>query len=230
MKTKKTQLFLLHFAGGNCYSYQFLRENFSNEFDFIPLELPGRGKRLAEPLIKSRIEAIDDYFFQIKELRNEQPFVVYGHSMGASLGLEVVKELEKIAELPNAFIASGNAGPGTGDNKSRYLMNDEDLKTELRRLGGVPEEVLSNQELCDFFIPIIKADFEVIEKVDQISSQKKIKTPIYAMMGDEEDTVSKIGNWKNYAEEIFDYKIFSGNHFFIHEHKEELFDLIKTWG
>ncbi len=48
---KKTQLFLLHFAGGNYYSFRFMFPQL-NEFEIIPVELPGRGKRMKENLLK----------------------------------------------------------------------------------------------------------------------------------------------------------------------------------
>ena len=93
------QLFLLHFAGGNCYSYEFLIKKILrsalSKIDCYALELPGRGKRLDEELIVDKNDAIVDYVSQIKKLRNGKPYIIYGHSMGATLGLSVVKKMEK---------------------------------------------------------------------------------------------------------------------------------------
>lgn len=57
----KPQLFLLHFADGNCYSFLFLREYLEQDFELHFLELPGRGKRLLEPLVHTLDEAVSDY-------------------------------------------------------------------------------------------------------------------------------------------------------------------------
>ncbi|HAP63992.1 MAG TPA: thioesterase, partial [Cytophagales bacterium] len=40
MATEQPQLFLLHFAGGNCYSFQFLKNIVPQQISFLPLELP----------------------------------------------------------------------------------------------------------------------------------------------------------------------------------------------
>ena len=57
---------------------------------------------------------------------------------------------------------AGNSGPGTGDRKLRSVLNDEDLKEELRSLGGVSDEVLNYEDLFNFFAPIIRSDFGIV--------------------------------------------------------------------
>jgi external thioesterase TEII len=46
---EKPQLFLLHFAGGSCYSFQFMLP-YLKDFNVLPIELPGRGRRIKESL------------------------------------------------------------------------------------------------------------------------------------------------------------------------------------
>src|SRR5687768_7922731 len=97
---QKTRLFLLHFGGGNRYSFQFLKPHLVDHFEFLPLELPGRGRRMNEPLLVDDALAVKDYVNQINGLRDNAAFVIYGHSMGASLGLRVTKELENLGIPP----------------------------------------------------------------------------------------------------------------------------------
>ena len=229
-KVGKFQLFLLHFAGGSCYSFDFLKKDFDGDIEFIALELPGRGKRFNEPLLKSKKEAIDDYCKQIKSLSNGSSFVIYGHSMGASLALGVVAKLEQAGYYPKRLVVSGNAGPGVQkkENVIRYLLDDFQFKEELRSLGGIPEEVLTNSILYDFFAPIMRADFECIEKKSAENQNIDIlQTPIYAMMGSEEECCDAITNWTSFTSANFEYKILKGNHFFIYDHASELAVLLK---
>ncbi|MCV9927833.1 alpha/beta fold hydrolase [Flavobacterium sp. LS1R49] len=225
----KNQLFLLHFAGGSSFSFDFLKKKLDYSIISIALELPGRGKRMDENLIRSKEKAIDDYCNQIVKLRSGSPFVIYGHSMGATLGLSVVSKLEKLGHFPEQLIVSGNAGPGVKKKKDfmRYLLSDAEFKDELRELGGIPEEVLKNDELYDFFAPIIRADFECLEK-DYFSEKGiVINTPIYAMMGTEEETCHEIENWEKFTDSDFQYRVLDGNHFFIYRHPEELAAVLK---
>ncbi len=225
----KAQLFLLHFAGGSCYSFDFLKKSIHSDIEFIPLELPGRGKRLQEKLIISKEDAINDYLKQIKVLRNDKPFLVFGHSMGATLGLSIVNKLEANGDSPEMLIVSGNAGPGIVEEKiKRYLLKDEEFKQMLIKLGGIPNEVLESEELYNFFSPILRADFEVLEKDTFLEEKIKIATPIFALMGSEEKTVNKIENWGNFTTGSLKCKILEGNHFFIYNYIEEIAALINN--
>lgn len=231
---QRHQLFLLHFAGGSRYSFDFLKQYMGMHIDFLPLEIPGRGKRFKEALLKNKTEAVQDYCKQIKAFRNKQPYIIYGHSMGATLGLNIVAELEKENDAPIHLILSGNSGPGIEEYvdgeklPERHSMDDATFKAELRRLGGIPEEVLENKELYDLFSPIMRADFEILEKDAYSEKGLKINTPIYAMMGSEETTKDDIDNWKNFTTKKCTSEIVEGNHFFINEHPKRIAEVINT--
>lgn len=229
------QLFFLHFAGGNCYSYDFLKPYCNAAFELHCLELPGRGKRFSEDLLYDKAAAIADYVAQLKILRNSQPYLLFGHSMGASLGLHVCQQMEAQGDGPESLIVSGNAGPGIvveeeeSDEQEkeekrgpRYLLETEEFKEALRELGGIPEEVLETAELFDFFAPIIRADFEIVEKEDALNENIKLHTPIFAIMGSEEEDQQHIDNWKRFTRNKFRSRLFSGGHFFIHKHPKAL--------
>lgn len=217
------QLFLLHFAGGNVFSFEFLRKEITH-FDFIPLELPGRGKRHKEHLIKNKDQAIADYFQQIKSLRNGAPYLIYGHSMGATLGLSVAAKMEIAGDAPQALVVSGNAGPGIKKSSDilRHKLDDFNFKKELLSLGGIPAGISENEELFDYFLPIMRADFECLEKDPFSEKGLKLNIPIHAVMGAEEETCQEIENWKNFTEGAFTSEIWSGNHFFIHHNAAAL--------
>lgn len=222
------QLFLLHFAGGSVYSFDFLKKELKKNITFIPLELPGRGKRYDEELLKNKEKAVNDYFNQIRLLRDGKPYLIYGHSMGATLGLSVTAKLEASGDPPLKLIVSGNAGPGVKKENAiiRYLLDDDEFKRELKELGGMPSEVLENIDLYSYFSPIMRADFECIEKYFFSEKGIQINVPIHAIMGNDEKTSDKIENWKDFTKSDFEYTILIGNHFFIYDHPVELLNII----
>lgn len=222
---KKAQLFLLHFAGGSCYSFQFLMPML-RDFDVIALELPGRGKRMAEPLVKNFDEAARDIYAQLLPKISAPVFLIYGHSMGAYLALRVANMLEKAGKTAAAVIVSGNAGPGVMDPKKRYLMETDELKEELKSIGGVPDEVLQDHELFSFFEPVLRSDFEVAENTG-MENEPAISSPLFAMMGSTEDGAEDIANWANYTKSSFRHEILEGDHFFIHKHPKRMAAIIK---
>lgn len=223
----KPQLFLLHFAGGNKYSFNFLKEWLEPTFEVISLELPGRGNRVKERLLKEKSEAVQDYLKQIQSARKQVPYLIYGHSMGASLGFEVTSILEESQDPPEALILTGNPGPEVGECKNRHKMSDDEFKNELNTLGGVLKEFIENEELYTYFSTILRADFKLLEKTHNQEFKGVLKkVPIIAIMGTNEEHADKIDNWKRYTNNNAITQLLEGNHFFIHKHSKRLAETI----
>ncbi|MNU73068.1 Surfactin synthase thioesterase subunit [compost metagenome] len=224
------QVFILPFAGGNSYSFHFLKPHFSPASEVHVLELPGRGKRMKEALLKTSDEAIEDYCLQIKNLRMnlKTPYVIYGHSMGTLLGLAVVRKLEELADPPLRFVGTGSAGPGvtTDLDTLRHQMDDHQLKEELLRLGGAPRELLEDQDMFAFFSKPIRSDFEILYKSIRWD-EVMIRTSAFFVMGNDEMFTNKISNWKKYATGITRFALLPGDHFFIHKHPDRIAALIE---
>ncbi len=224
------QVFILPFAGGNSYSFHFLKPHFSSTTEVHVLELPGRGKRIQEALLKTSTEAIADYCLQIKSLRMnpETPYVIYGHSMGTLLGLAVVRKLEELADPPLRFVGTGSAGPEvtTDLDFQRHQMNDHQLKEELLRLGGAPRELLEDQDMFAFFSKPIRSDFEILYKSIRWD-EVRIRTSSFFVMGNDELFTNRINNWKKYTVGPAHFALLPGDHFFIHKHPERIAALIE---
>lgn len=223
---KKAQLFLLHFAGGNVYSFNTITPRLT-PLEVIPLELPGRGRRMGEPLLRDFDLAATDFFHQITSRLNGAPFLVYGHSMGAYLGLRVTNLLEKSGRPPAYLIVSGNPGPGVPRKREvkRYSLGQAAFIQELRTLGGVPEEVFQDPELFGFFEPILRADFQIAE-TEGLEGEPPVAAPLYALMGSQEENADRITNWGRFTRSDFRSEILEGNHFFIHKHPERMADVL----
>ena len=217
---KKTQLFLLHFAGGSRYSFQFLH-SLLLEFEVHALELPGRGKRMGEDLLRDFDAAAQDLYNQILQQTDSMDYIIYGHSLGAYLALTVTHMLEKANRGPACLVVSGNAGPGVHSGRERYLLDHEAFLDELKRLGGVPKEVLEDEELLDFVLPVLRADFELADK-NYFDESASVSAPIFVLMGSEEEDVKDVGNWGKFTRSSFGYKIVKGGHFFIFDHPHEI--------
>lgn len=223
----RRQLFLFHFAGGSSYSFDFMRP-FLTEFEILPLELPGRGNRIREKLIENFEDAANDFVNRILRLLKGGNFVFYGHSLGALFAFRVCQLLENRNILPQYIVVSGNAGPGIALDKDLNELEKEDFISELIKLGGIPAEIAEEPEIIDFFLPILRADFEMANK-ETFKIEGGINTPIYALMGNEEETSNEIENWKNYTIGDFQSRIVKGNHFFIYEQVETVATAIKLF-
>jgi surfactin synthase thioesterase subunit len=217
---------MLHFAGGNSYSFQFMASSLT-DFEVITLELPGRGKRVNEELVTDFELAARDIYYQIGQRLNTPVFLIYGHSMGAYLALRVSFMLQQAGTPPAYLIVSGNAGPGVKEKKKIYLLERKHFIEELISLGGIPSEAISNEELFDFFEPILRADFEVAEN-NGISDEQIVDSPLYALMGSLEEKVNEISNWGRFTRSDFTAEVLEGDHFFIYKNAQRIASIIKT--
>jgi external thioesterase TEII len=190
----------------------------------VPLELPGRCKRMKEPLLTDFDLAAEDIFEQVLANLQSPVFLIYGHSMGSLLALRVANMLSAAGKPPTSLVVSGNAGPDVelaAGGMKRYLLNESEFIEELKRLGGVPDEVLNNKELFNFFEPVLRADFEISERND-LSDERPVDIPLYAIMGSDEDNVDEIASWGKYTSAHFNYEVLDGDHFFIRRHPERI--------
>lgn len=223
---ERAQLVLLHFAGGSAYSFRQLEPHLSG-FDLIRPELPGRGRRIGEPLIRDFEEAAGDICRQILQALRTSAYMIYGHSMGAYLALRVAQLLEEMGKPPLYLFVSGSAGPGSQPPRKRYLLEKGPFFEEVYRLGGLPDEMLKHPEMLEFFEPILRADFEVAEGYNRPHAAP-LNVPVYAMMGDQEERAGEIENWRQFTNGDFNHEILTGGHFFINQHPQKIADIIRS--
>jgi surfactin synthase thioesterase subunit len=220
----RPHLFILHFAGGNKYSYQPIINHFG-KFSVEVLELPGRGRRMKEDLLYDQEKAVEDLYQQIAGRIPRVDYLIYGHSMGATLGLKLAKKLIAEGLPPKGLFVTGNPGPGIENEVIRHNLPREEFIKELKKLGGVPDEVFQSEELYNFFEPVLRADFKIAEE-NASKAAPLVNIPIYAVMGEEEDYVEDLKNWKKFTTSTFECEVWPGNHFFIFENGEKLAERI----
>lgn len=219
------KIILLHFAGGSNYSYNFLIP-FLDMDKVRSVELPGRGLRIKDSLIRNVGEAVNDILCQIKIAIVPHESVIFGHSMGALLAFLVTHELEKLNLPPKKIIVSGHAGLGLGMTNKIYDYSKEAFKLELKNMGGMQSEFFTNDALFDFFEMILRSDIKLSYEISNMDGIM-IHTPIYAIMGSEEADAVNIGNWQKYTTGNFQYELIEGGHFFILHHPQKIASIIK---
>lgn len=149
--------------------------------------------------------------------------------MGAYLSLRITNMLEKAGKYASGIIVSGNAGPGiwNPEKKIRYLLDKSDFIKELQLLGGVPGELIENEELFSFFEPVLRADFEIAER-NGLEVEPAVNAQLFAIMGSQEDNVAAIGNWSRFTKGRFKSEVLEGDHFFIHRHPNRIAEIIRS--
>ncbi|HEY0055302.1 MAG TPA: thioesterase domain-containing protein [Pedobacter sp.] len=228
---KNINIICLPFAGGNKYSYRTYSEKAPAILKFSTLEYPGRGARMKESLIFNLEDLVDDLYGQCISQINSDNYAIYGHSMGGLLSYLLTKKIIKNGlKAPRHLFITGTLGPSAPSRleKKRSLMGKEDFLQEIKDFGGMPEEILQNDELLDFFEPILRADFTVSESYRHTLTSP-FDIPMTVITGSEEDMeIDEINLWQQETTEPIDFKVLSGGHFFIYEHVESLLYIMAT--
>jgi surfactin synthase thioesterase subunit len=225
----QVQLFCLPYAGASAAVYRTWGELVGPEVEVLSAQLPGRGWRLREApasdlvlLARQVAEAI--------AARADRPFAVFGHSMGAWLGLEVVRSLEAVGRAPLLFFASGRQAPLHGCTQPPMShLDDEAFVGEVQtRYGGIPAELLAERELLALLLPALRADIELLERHEH-APDAPIRTPIHAVVGDTDPVVSRAEMEAWALETSGDFRLteLRGGHFYFQQDPSALLSLIR---
>lgn len=185
--------------------------------EVINLEYPGRGVRNSESFLKDIDAIVNDIFIKIIDEIGKEPYMIYGHSMGALVGYLVCQKIEESGiRPPLKLIVSGKNAPSIKNERVLSHLPDPLFWEEVIKIGGIPNELQSHHELIKFYIPILRADFEVFESYTHVK-KKKLALPIDVFYGTEEEiSENEVKEWENETTEEVVVKPLKGNHFFIY--------------
>jgi surfactin synthase thioesterase subunit len=217
------------FAGGGAHAFRAwsgaLRDG-----EVWAAQLPGHVGRLNEPLATDLKEAAREL---ARAVRSEVPGspVLFGHSMGAWLALEVARALEGMAAPASALIVAGRAGPGIPDEGPiSHLPDAQFVECVRRRYDGIPPEVAASAEIMELFVPILRADIAMMERYDPAVGAR-LTCPVLACGGAGDLAVppSALGAWSVVTSGHFEQRTFPGGHFFLAEPGGAMLPALGAW-
>jgi len=215
----KLKLFCLPFAGGSSVAYRDWTKVLPSNIELCAVEIPGRGQRLGESLTNDLAELVSQMAAGVKN-ELDRPFVIFGHSMGAATGFELIHILKtKFQKEPEHLFFSGRGAPQLPerDEPIHKLPKDEFI-AKIRSYNGTPKEVLAHQELMEMIIPIIRADFKVCETyVYEQRDILNIPMTIFGGLSDESVNRDELEAWRIHTNNEFNIRMFPGGHFFLQD-------------
>lgn len=223
------RLFCLPYAGGSAAVYRPWAVQLAPEVEVLSAQLAGRGWRLRDRPVTDLGQLAGELAGAIAGER-EGPFAVFGHSMGAWLGLEVVRRLESLGRRPVCFFASGRQAPVLGCTQPLMShLSDADFVSEVQtRYGGIPTEILSEPELLALLLPALRADIALLEGYSHRPANP-VSTPIHALVGERDAVVAvdEMAPWASETTGGFDITTLRGGHFYFQPDAGELMDVIR---
>jgi surfactin synthase thioesterase subunit len=225
------KLFCLPYAGGASTVFSTWKPYIDPTIEIHALELPGHGTRMTEPVLTDLHQVADDLYLQASSsLKATESYAIFGHSMGAVLAYELQKRLRmKLNKEPVHVFYSGHFPPHIPEKKVYHQLSDDQLKKVIIAMGGVPEELADNHAVLDFFLPILRADFQLLETY-QCDEVDPAACPISIFYGtrDLPSVLFDLDDWDKYTNDDCEFFEFDGDHFFIHQLTNEVVEKINV--
>lgn len=219
------RLFCIPYAGGGVPVFRSWIQRLPEEIEVWVPQLPGRGVRLREPVYTQLDRLVQDFGLAVKPYLGK-PYAIYGHSLGALVGFELVRQFRREdTALPDHLFFSACRAPQTEATElPLHNLSDEALKEELVRLNGTPQEVLEHAELLRMILPMIRGDAEAFETYTYCP-EDPLPIPITAFAGrwDRRFQVHQVEAWREQTQSGFSFHTIDGDHFFIHNAEDDFF-------
>jgi surfactin synthase thioesterase subunit len=224
----RLRLLCFPYAGGGALVYREWAAGLPEAIEVLPVQLPGRERRLAEPAF-TRMEPLVEAASAALVPFLDRPFAIFGHSMGAAVGYEVAQRLrrERGVEPSHLLVSARRAPQLPPEPDDDYKLPDDQLIERLREINGTPAEVLEHPELMALMLPILRADFELNDTYLP-AAQPPLACPITAFGGrdDEELTPGGLEAWSQATTGRFELRMFAGDHFYLNQHRGRLLEAV----
>jgi len=224
------RLFCFPHAGGGATAYRRWLTAFPEDLEVCPVQLPGREQRLREAPFHS-MEALLEPLLAGLLPWLDRPFSFFGHSMGAAIAFELAHRLRAAGlPTPQRLLVSGRRAPGRpGHDETTYHLPGPAFLDKLAALNGSPREVLDNAELMALMLPMLRADFQLIETYRATPVRIPLDCPLTAFGGVDDPKASRedLLAWRELSHGPFRLQLFPGGHFYLQQDPAPLLQAVQ---
>ncbi|MER7577586.1 alpha/beta fold hydrolase [Streptomyces sp. NPDC126514] len=177
------------------------------------VQAPGRGSRIAEQPLTAMADLVQTL---LAEVRFQEPFVFFGHSLGALVAYETAHALRLRARAqPQSIVVSACTPPDRPRDRAAVSgLDDRALLAVIeQRYGGLPPEVTADRELWQLVLPYYRADFALFENY-RYRSRPPLDVPLHVVGGDQDIPEPLLSQWARQTTGPFTLQTLSGGHFY----------------
>ncbi|MGP3922720.1 thioesterase II family protein [Streptomyces sp. 8N616] len=216
-------LFCIPYAGGGTEVFAGWKEALAPTADVRVAELPGRGARFGQRLIEDMPTLVAELAEQCEDL-SEDPFAVLGYSFGSTAAYALTLRLQQRGRTPRRLFVGGSRAPFLPRLEPiRHLMADAELVAELGALNGTAPEVLASPDLMSMYLPILRADFKVVETYQPIRERVHCPLTLFGASRDQFVSTEDLSAWAQLGgTDDTEVRIYDGGHFVIHSERARI--------
>jgi surfactin synthase thioesterase subunit len=242
--TRPLTLFCLPYAGGSAAVFREWSARLPETITLVPLNLPGRGVRHHRAPLHDWPALLDVLVADMLPRLN-QPFALFGHSMGALLAVELAHAIRaRHGMTPQWLGVSACTAPSRRPRETHWLTCTEAVfLDEVRRLNGMPEELLDNREFMALVSPYLRADFHLCGTYPYRPGRVPLDCPMLLLAGALDSLRGKPGDagmektdaavrnaeaWSRESAGPFALHSIDAGHFFINTHRDQVIDRVMS--
>lgn len=219
----RARLFCLAHAGGAPTLFHTWPADLPDDIEVVGIQLPGHGRRYSEPPLDN-MDALLDGLMPALLSATDIPFAFFGHSMGALIACEAAARLEGLGRYAGHLCVSACRPPHMPVTPTpMHALPRSAFVERLRGIGGIPDELLNLPDFLDAFLPVLRADFTLIETW-RGSETTRLSCPMTAFCGDADPLVpaEQMRAWSRHTQGPFSFHSFRGGHFYLRENQAAL--------
>ncbi|WDD90203.1 SDR family NAD(P)-dependent oxidoreductase (plasmid) [Burkholderia sp. FERM BP-3421] len=223
-QSPRLKLFCIPFLGGLSSVFSGWLRYLPDDIDLQALQLPGRPPRHTET-------AYAKYPALIEKLRDvlipslNAPYAIYGHSLGALLAFGLAHALRDAgAPAPEHLFLAAYPSPHLHNPVGDIAgLPETEFIDALKRLRGIPEQVLADRELLTVFLPSLRAEIELLNSYVH-TSRAPLAVPATILGGTRDHVVSaaEIRAWRQHFAGPVEVRDIEGGHYFMKDASREV--------
>ncbi|HEX8767317.1 MAG TPA: alpha/beta fold hydrolase, partial [Jatrophihabitans sp.] len=216
------------YAGGNATAYQPLADALPSRFALWAASLPGHESGGAQEDLIPMAEATRRLADEVQQ-HVTGPVIVYGHCAGASLAVDLARELEERGvELQATIIGASLTDPAARQNLSRVTdSSGDELYHYIRAIGGFDGALQDTDR--DLVIRALRhdmADATRFQMSAHDSPPRKLRAPLHCILGNADPATPSFETayrgWELFADSVSLDVLDGAGHYFARDRAGEL--------
>ncbi|MFB7852952.1 MULTISPECIES: thioesterase II family protein [unclassified Streptomyces] len=201
-------------AGGTARAFAELSYALPEDIGLEAVQYPGRHERRSDPHAEEIAVLADEAAQALAETADHRPLFLAGLSMGALVAFETARRLAATGTVTRLIVSA--ALPPSRDWEERDLdaCADGEIVAELRRLGGVPEELLRDEETVRQVVGLLRADHRALRRY-RCPADTALTVPVTVLLGDADPKADadRCRGWADHTTRDARTELLPGGHF-----------------
>jgi len=180
----------------------------------LAVEPPGHGTNRMD--LVDNLEKLVDIYMNELIPRLEGSFVFFGHSREGVFVYRLAQKLEQQSIFPKAVIISAVQPPHIRPERVTHFDDDRFLNHVIS-IGGIPDELLNERAMLEFFLPAFRSDFIALETFSTADTTV-LQSPVHVFNGQQDEQCLNVAwGWREWADQIWFHQFQGGHKFFLSE-------------